>query len=249
MAALQTTTTVFIPLQYHTMICTYICLAVLMHPPREFSVFRCHGLKHEAKCTPQLPWRIAHEPQSRPLASWNRKMVKPLLLMCWDVTNGHHVICWYFRSAPKLHLGELPSNSSEQQYSSSNWSCYNTCLNKKDKKRLCRSSGIVWTLKLRHCWMVESFVAMLIIQLHIRVSRHCSWTLIWRSAKPFMRDFDKSFRWGSFTLFIEDFIADCDLLTPDIARELSMVDGDVLMYVHCALAFRLVKHSISQWSI
>lgn len=41
-----------------------------------------------------------------------------------------------------------------------------------------------------------------------------------------MRDFDKSFRWGSFTLFIEDFIADYDLLTPDIARELSMVDGD-----------------------
>lgn len=165
MAALQTTTTVFIPLQYHTMICTYICLTVLMHPPREFSVFRCHRLKHEAKCTPQLPWRVAHEPQSRPLALWNRKMVKPLsrigLLLC--VVMSRMVTMWFVdifvRSAPKLHLGELPSNSLEQQYSSSNWSCYNTCLNKKCKKRLCRSSGIVWTLKLRHCWMVESFVA------------------------------------------------------------------------------------------
>ena len=114
----QHTTTVFIPLQYHTMICTYICLTVLMHPPREFSVFRCHGLKHEAKCTPQLPRRVAHEPQSRPLALWNRKMVEPLsnwfVVMCCHVTNGHHVICWYFvRSAPKIHLGELPSNSLE----------------------------------------------------------------------------------------------------------------------------------------
>ena len=109
-------------LQYHTMICTYTCLTVLMHPPREFSVFRCHRLKHEAKCTPQLPWRVAHEPQSRPLALWNRKTVKPLsrigLLLC--VVMSRMVTMWFVdifvRSAPKLHLGELPSNSLEQQY-------------------------------------------------------------------------------------------------------------------------------------
>ena len=85
-AALQTTTMVFIPVcmcntipWLHTYVSLYWYTL-----PESFPCSRATSPEtHEAKCTPQLPWRVAYEPQSRPLASWNRKTVQPLSRIVW----------------------------------------------------------------------------------------------------------------------------------------------------------------------